>query len=301
MEKTGLVLEGGGIRGAYTAGACAWLIDNHIQLDYSVGISSGAVYQTCYELKAREQLKKMCCEYAVAPDVVGWQAFLKEGHYVAYKKLFREDLLKKEHFSVKPLRDDHRNMEIGCYDLDKGETVYFGSEDLDDELELLRATCSLPVAAPIVDFKGRHLLDGGITKMIPIERAVEKGVTRSLIITTKPRDFVRKPAAWGVKILMRLVYPKYPCVLRDYKVRHLNYYKQISLINSLEKEGKALMIYPSHTVKVSRWKGDSQKCEELFDLGYQDMEARREEIYRFLGLTTAGLMKKETETEAVRV
>ena len=282
-------MEGGGIRGAYTAGAVAWLLDHNVPFDYSVGISSGAVYQTCYESGNREVLRRMACEYACADDVVGLKALLKEGYYVAYRKLFQEDLLEKEHFSIQKIKAEHPDMEIGCYDLDQGKTIYFTADDLDDDLELLRATCSLPVAAPIVEFKGHRLLDGGITQMIPIERAVEQGCTHTLIITTKPKDYVRKPASWFVKILMRLVYPNDPCVLRDYKVRHLNYYKQIDLINRLLDEKKAIMVYPSRTIEVSRWKGDPQKCEELFDLGYQDMEDRKEEIFRFLGLTVSGL------------
>ena len=286
-EKTGLVMEGGGVRGAFTAGACKWLVDNGIRFDYSVGISSGAMYQTCYEAGNTDIMEKIACKYACADDAVGLKALLHEGYYVAYKKLFREDLVGKEHFSVKELRESNRNMEIGCYDLEKGETIYFNAQDLDDEMELLRATCSLPIAAPIVDFKGHRLLDGGITKMIPIERAVEQNCTKTLIITTKPKDYVRKPAAFLVKILMRIVYPNYPCVLRDYKVRHLNYYKQIDLINRLVDEGNAVLIYPSKTVKVNRWKGDPEKCRELFKLGYQDMEDRREEIMRLFGHSPA--------------
>ena len=284
-EKTGLVLEGGGVRGAFTAGACKWLVDNGIEFDYSVGISSGAMYQTCYEARNTELMERIACTYACADDVVGFKALQTEGYYVAYKKLFREDLLNKEHFSVKELREKNPDMEIGCYDLEQGKTIFFNAQDLDDDMELLRASCSLPIAAPIVEFKGHKLLDGGITKMIPIERAVEQNCTKTVIITTKPKDYVRKPASFFVKLLMRLVYPKYPCVLEDYKVRHLNYYKQIDLIHQLEAEGKAVMIYPSKTIKVSRWKGDPEKCRQLFELGYQDMEDRKEEIFRILGKT----------------
>ncbi len=294
-DKIGLVLEGGGVRGAFTAGACKWLIDNNINVDYSVGVSSGSIYQACYELRDADVLKRISCKYACADDNVGLKALLKEGYYVAYKKMFRDDLYGKEHFSIRKLREENRNMEIGCYDLDLGKTIYFGAKDLDDELELLRATCSLPVAAAIVDYEGHHLLDGGITQMIPIERALEQNCTKNLIITTKPKDYVRKPASLFVKILMRLIYSKYPCVLRDYKVRHLNYYKQIEEINQQIEAKKAIMIYPTRTIKVSRWKGDPEKCEELFDLGYQDMEARREEIMKFMNLTTASLVSAPKE------
>lgn len=298
MEKVGLVLEGGGIRGAFTAGAMAWLIDNGIEFDYNVGISSGAMYMVCYLMKDKKLLKNISCKHTIADDVVGIKALMHEGYYVAYKKLFHDVLIEQEHFSVKPLRDANTNLEIGCYDLDLGKTVYFNAQDLDDEMELLRATCSLPVAAATVDFKGRHLLDGGITKMIPIERAVEQGCTKTLVVTTKPKDYVRPEASWFVKLLMRIVYRKYPCVLEDYKVRHLNYYKQIQMINELVEQKKSVMIYPTKTVKVSRWKGDSQKCEELYNLGYQDMEARKEEIFALFEKPLSNLKIEQKEAVA---
>jgi predicted patatin/cPLA2 family phospholipase len=158
---------------------------------------------------------------------------------------------------------------------------------MDPDLRLLQASCALPVASPIVEFKGRKLLDGGITKMIPIERAVEKGCTKVMVITTKPADYVRKPASKFIRFLMKRIYKEYPQVELDYQVRHINYYKQITMIKDMVAAGKALLMYPSETVKVSRFKGDTAKCEKLYEIGYHDMEMRKDEILAF--------MKKEEE------
>ncbi|MBQ1467504.1 MAG: patatin family protein [Solobacterium sp.] len=283
MEKYGLVLEGGGVRGAYTAGALAWLNDQGIVFDYSAGISSGAVYLACYELANKESARNMCLYYATDKENVGVRAFLREGHYVAYEHLINDYLIKKEHLDVEKLRDQKVNMEIGLYDLEKGETVWFGSEYLENKLRLLRAACALPIASAPVEFHGKLYLDGGVTKMIPIERSVEQGCTKHLVITTKPADFVRKPGSPAVKIMMRMFYHDYPKLREDYNVRHLNYYKQMDLIEKLIQEGNAIMIRPTKTVNVSRYKGDSKDLAELYDLGYQDMEDRKEEIFRFMG------------------
>ena len=279
-EKIGLVLEGGGLRGAYTAGALAWLNDNHITFDYMNGISSGAVALCCYAVGNKTTPYNLAVFYVNAPDVVGLKALQSEGHYVAYKKVFNEDLLKKEHLDLSGLKG--KNLEIGAYVLEHGQTEFFGPEDIDPELVLLRGTCALPVASAIVEYKGMHLLDGGITKMIPIERAVEVGCTKFLVITTKPADYVRKPAAPAVRAMMKVLYRKYPQVEKDYVVRHINYYKQISLINELVDEGKAVLVLPSRTIQVSRFKGTVEKSAELYNLGYKDMENRKEEILAFL-------------------
>ncbi|MBR2770248.1 MAG: patatin family protein [Solobacterium sp.] len=278
MEKVGLVLEGGGVRGSFTAGALTWLYDHNITFDYTVGISTGALYLTCFEAGRPDALKDMACIYAADPNNVGLHAFLTEGHYVATKHLAHEDLLQKEHLDVSGIIERDAPMEIGVYDMEKGETVYYPAREMDKELELIRAACSLPIAAEVVEFKGRKFLDGGITKMVPIERALEQGCTRTLVITTKAKDYVRKPSSLIVRILMKIFYHKYPSIEADYKVRHLNYYKQMDIIRQEEEKGNCILICPSENVKVSRWKGDPEKCRHLFELGYQDMEKRKEEI-----------------------
>ena len=100
--------------------------------------------------------------------------------------------------------------------------------------------------------------------MIPIERALEQGCTKTLVITTKPKDYVRKPASKIVEFLMRIIYHKYPQIAKDYHVRHLNYYHQVEIINRQVEQGKAV------------------QTKALYELGYNDMEARCEEILKFL-------------------
>lgn len=282
MEKYGLVLEGGGMRGAYTAGALAWLNDNNITFDYNVGISSGAVYLCCYLMHDKHTPYNMSVHYAAEKGVVGLGALKTEGYYVAYKRIFEEDLKKREHLSIAPLKKMHPDVEVGAYVLEDGKTEYFNVDDMDDDMELLRGTCALPIASAVVEVNGKHLLDGGITKMIPIERAMEKGCTKYFIITTKPADYVRKPANPIIKFMMKRVYKEYPQVAKDYAVRHLNYYHQIDLINQAVNEGKAIHIRPSKDIKVSRFHGDEKNTQILYDLGYADMENRRDEIMTFM-------------------
>ena len=298
MEKTGLVLEGGGVRGSFTAGALTWLLDHNITFDYTVGISSGALYLSCFEAKRKDALEDMACIYAADPHNVGLHAFITEGHYVATKHLAREELLEKEHLDVRPLIENDIPMEIGVYDMEKGETVFYPAREMDPELELVRAACSLPLASGIVDYKGRKLLDGGITKMVPIERALEMGCTRTLVITTKARDFVRKPASKIVRILMKIFYHKYPSIEKDYKVRHINYYNQMDIIRKEEEAGRCVLVCPSENIAVSRWKGDPEKCRRLYELGWQDMEAHKEEILALIHPETLRVpLKKEQEKE----
>ncbi|MCQ2508375.1 MAG: patatin family protein [Dorea sp.] len=280
--KIGLVLEGGGIRGAYTAGALSWLAEQNIEFDYHVGISTGAAYLALHLGGETEIAKQMSTGFAIDPRNVGLKAMLHCGHFVDGDRIYTHFLKNVMGFDAKKLRESDLFMETGLYDLEKGEAVYYSNRDLDDDLDLIRAGCSLPLASEIVNFKGRKVLDGGITKMIPIERALDQGCEKCLIITTKPADFVRKPASKMLAFLMGIVYHKYPSVKKDYKVRHLNYYHQMDLIREMEKRGAALVVSPSSTIKVSRFKGDPEKCQAMYQMGYQDMEARKQEILEFV-------------------
>ena len=281
-KKTGLILEGGGVRGAYTAGALSWLAEQGIHFDYNVGISSGAAYLALHLSGETELAHRMATEFAVDPKLVGVSAFLKCRHIVDIDRMFKEYLQDEAGYTIKNLRESDIQMETGVYDLEKGETVFYSNQDFDDELQLLQAGCSLPIASSLVEFEGRKLLDGGITKMIPIERALEQNCKKCLIITTKPADYVRKPASKFVCFLMAVAYRKYPSVLRDYRIRHKNYYKQMKIVRTMVEKGRALQIAPSETIKVNRFKGDPEKCEMLYQLGYKDMEARKQEILEFL-------------------
>jgi predicted patatin/cPLA2 family phospholipase len=285
MEKFGLVLEGGGVRGAYTAGALAWLQDNDIYLDYNVGISSGAVYLCNYLMHEKEVAYNMCVEYATDPRTVGIRALFKEGYYVAYRRIFVECLAGLEHMSMKPLVEQHMPVEVGAYHLENGRTEFFGPDQMDaddKDLVLLNGTCALPLVSKVVVYKGMHLLDGGITKMIPIERAKEQGCTKFLVITTKPADFVRKPSSKMVLLISKMMYHDYPQVSKDYAVRQDNYYRQIGMVNDEVKNGNAINIFPSETINVNRFKGDKPNAQRLYDLGYHDMETHKEEIFAFV-------------------
>ena len=283
MTKIGLVLEGGGVRGAYTAGALAWIQDNHLKFDYYNGISSGAGYLAFGLLNDdKHSPRNMATIYAADPHLVGIYPLTHCGYFVDYRKIFDVYLKGKEGTTVRKVLKEKPNMEIGAYDLKQGKTIFFGPEDLDPDLELIRGACALPIASEVVDFRGHKLLDGGITVMIPIERAIEKGCDKCLIITTKPKDYVRKPTPKIIRWMMSRVYKEYPQVVKDYAVRDKNYYRQRAIIDDMVKKGNAIDMLPSRTVNVSRWKGDQKKCEELYDLGYSDMEARRDEIMKFM-------------------
>ena len=279
-HKTALVLEGGGLRGAYTAGALSWLIDHEISFDSAYGISTGAVWLSNYLMKSKENLKSFSTRYITDKRIVGIKPLLRCGRLVDCEYLFDVIMAKELGFDISPLKEIETDAKIGVYVLEEGKTEYLPLKTCD--MQELKASTSLPILGQVFESHGRHLLDGGITDMIPIEQAVSEGCDRCLIITTKPGDYVRKPAKKFVVNVMKLSYPQCENISHDYEIRHLNYQKQISLIKDLQEQNKAVYVYPSRTSKVTRLGGSVEELEELYDLGYADMEANKESIMALL-------------------
>ena len=277
-NKTSLVLEGGGLRGAYTAGALSWLIDNNIKFDCGYGISTGAVYLINFLMKSKENLHDFSTKYINDDRIVGLRSFLDSGRIVDYDFLFDELLPQGLNFDLSPMKHIKEKGKIGLYSLNQGKTIFKSTKNCDSQL--LKAATSLPVLGKIVKYEDEEYFDGGITEMIPINEAIKDKCDNFLIITTKPADYVRKPAKSFVVWLMKKMYPQCPQISIDYKNRHLNYQKQIELIKQLQKDHKAIYMYPSKHSKVTRLSGTVEQLEELYNIGYQDMENRKDEILK---------------------
>ena len=279
--KTSLVLEGGGMRGAYTAGALTWLIENNIEFDNAYGISTGAIHLCNYLMKDTENLFNFSTSYICDKRIIGAKSFGRSGRFVDYDFMFDELLVKQYNYNIEPLKNVKTEGYVGLYELDKGRTEYTSVHDV--SIAELKAACTLPLIGKAVEYNGRHLFDGGITEMIPIKQAIDDGCKKHIIITTKPGDFVRKKSKKAIVKLMKAAYPKWPSVYQDYAIRHLNYQKQISLIKSLQEKNEAVYIFPSKNSNVSRLGGSHEELVELFELGKADMEARKAEIFALLG------------------
>ncbi|MDO4501264.1 MAG: patatin family protein [Erysipelotrichaceae bacterium] len=280
-KKISLVLEGGGMRGAYTAGCLSWLLDNNIEFNCGYGISTGAVYLTAFIKKDKEFLKKTSTDIICDKTVLGLSPCLREGRLVGYDYLFKHHLKETCNFDIGDIKKEtDAKAKYGVYSLNAGKTEYIELKDMN--MDLLKAACTLPIIGKRVKVDGKVYLDGGITKMIPIEEAIDDGCDKHLIITTKPLHYVRKPAKGIVVWLMKKFYPECQNISKDYKVRHLNYQKQIDIINQLKDEGKAIYRYPSKEIPVSRLRGNKKDLTELFELGRSDMEAIKEDIFNLV-------------------
>ena len=274
-KKVALVLEGGGLRGAYTAGCISWLIDNNIHIDNAYGISTGAWHMCCFLHNNTALEKDLSINYINNKENMGLKAIFSGEGIFSFKNLLKQ-LTEKTAFNLESIKNTNVNAKVGLYNLNEGKTMYYPVKDI--TMDHLVAACSLPLLSKIVDINGTKFLDGGITEMIPIDEAIKDNNDSYIVITTKPADFVRKPSNKFVVWIMKKIYKNYKSIGEDYDVRDTNYYKQISTIKKLSNQGLALYRFPSKSSNVTRLKGTKAELEELYNLGYQDMENSKERI-----------------------
>lgn len=278
--KRGLVLEGGGMRGAYTAGVLSWLIQNNYHFDYVVGISSGALYAGMYVLGKDESLKRAAIDVASHPRNVGWQSFKHERTLVGYNFLFKsvtEDL----DYPLNQIDRIPGEIEIGVYDIKGQATVWKNKHDIAAHPTYIQAACTLPIVGRAVEIEGKPYMDGGITTMIPIQQSLNAGCERHFIVTTKGSDFVRKKQGFVSSTALKLMYRKYPQLVADFENRVPVYYQERALLDALVAEKKALAMSPSQEIGIKRTSGTKEQFAALYQIAMDDCEARREAIEAF--------------------
>lgn len=282
--KTGLVLEGGGLRGAYTAGALAWFLNEGIEFDYNVGISSGAQHLSNYLTGDQKYLKDIAVTIGAQEFKKGLVPLLTEGTLVGYNHLFDYALKKLAPLDLAAIRANKNESEVGIFDIKAGKTIWVNTKDIDEDYKILKAASLIPIAGRPVVIDGVKYIDAGLAYMIPIERSIEKKIDKHVVITTKPRSYVRKPTGFLTNLYFAIFYNKYSELRQKIKDRSKIYYHQRDVINKLVEEKNAIEIYPSKAFNISRFGGDVTELNDLFETGFNDCELRKKEIYEFLEL-----------------
>ncbi|HZJ87019.1 MAG TPA: patatin family protein [Erysipelothrix sp.] len=277
MKKLGLVLEGGGMRGAYTAGCLAWMLENGYKADVVVGISSGSLYGAMYALNIPETMKKISIEKAASPRNSGILPIFLEGQVVGYNYMF-DTVFDEVQMPMDKISDFEGEFFAGVYDLEAQDTIWISKDEMDDRGRYIKAACTLPVMGRAVKIDGKKYMDGGITTMIPLEKSIAEGCDAHIVVSTKSAEFVRKPQKRITYRFMRWFYRRYPKLIESFEARTEKYYEERELIESLEAKEKAINLYPSKEVGVGRFGGSLEQYQELWDLAFKDCEARRDEI-----------------------
>ena len=278
--KTGLVVEGGGTKIAYTGGVLQCFLEQGIDIPYCVGISAGAMMLLPYVSRQPGRLRLTGVDAASQKDLIGLKPIMEEGSLFALEKT-AQFIQEKMPLDYETFFSSPTQLDIGVYDMKTRKTRYYGKEYVDASDDLLIASCSLLLLSKPKQFDGNTVIDAGLTDMIPVSQALKAGCEKVIVVSTKEEGYRRKKAPWWQLMGARLVYHDRQ-ITEDFRNRHIHYEEQWQIIHDLEKEGKALVLRPHQDYGITRYTTDREKLDAWFKLGYAETLERLGKIRAFL-------------------
>ena len=282
MSRNGLVLEGGAMRGLFTCGVLDTFMEKGIEFDGAVGISAGACFGC--NLKSRQPGRALRYNLRFAGDkrYCSFRSLLKTGDIYNADFCYRQIPRELDPFDFESLKANPMEFYMGVTDIETGKAVFPKFTDgSDKELEWMRASASMPLAAKIVEIDGGKYMDGGIADSIPLKFMQDTGYERNVVVLTQPRDYVKGPNK--LMPLMRLIYRKYPKFIEAMQHRHEMYNAETRYIFEQEKAGNVLVICPEKALGISRTEKHASELQRVYDMGKRIAESRMDEIREFLG------------------
>lgn len=279
INKLGLVLEGGGMRGVYTCGVLEYFMDSAFYPGYVVGVSAGASNAASYIARQKGRNRRLNLNYVRDWRYMSLRNLFLEKSYFGMDFLFDALPNRLEPMDYETFNNSSVRFVVGTTNCKTGKPVYFEKHNLGERFEVLRATVSLPMIAPIIEYDGYELLDGGISDAIPVHKALSDGCQKAVVVLTRNDDYRKKPPKFTKGL--ELWYRKYPELTKTLLARSEQYNATLDDLHALEKQGKVLIIRPTMPLSVDRLERNPDKLEALFNQGYADAEALSEKIRLF--------------------
>lgn len=279
--KTGLILEGGAMRGLFTAGVMDIFMENGIEFDGAIGVSAGAAFGCNYKSRQIGRVIRYNKQFAKDPRFCSLRSLIKTGDLFGAEFCYHTipdtiDLFDTEAYINNPME-----FYVVCTDVETGEAVYINSDEAgDDSLEFFRASASMPLVSKAVEIRGKKYLDGGIADSVPIQYFESIGYDRNVIILTQPKGFVKKPSS-AVK-LMKYALKEYPMVVKAMENRHNEYNETLEYIAKKEKAGEVLVIRPEAPLEIGRIEHNPDAMQKVYEQGRRVAEKHLEEVKNFI-------------------
>lgn len=277
--KVGLVLEGGAMRGMYTAGVLDVFLDKNIKVDGIIGVSAGVLFGVNYCSKQRGRAIRYNKKYCRNKNYMSLYSLLTTGNLINKQFAFYDVPLKHDVFDIDEYKKSKTKFYATVTNVETGLAEYIELDDIIEQMEVLRATGAMPYVSEIVEYEGKKYLDGALADSIPIDKCMDMGYDKIIVVLTKPKHYRKKKrVGWFAK----LVYGKYPKLVDAINTRYKQYNDTMERLEKLEDEGKIFVFRPSRKVDMSRVEKDPDKLQEMYDLGINDAQKLLDNLKKFL-------------------
>ena len=299
MEKIGLVLEGGAMRGLFTAGILDVLMESRVRFDALIGVSAGAVFGCNYKSGQAGRVLRYNLRFCRDSRYCSWGSWLKTGDLFGAEFCYHELPEKLDPFDCEAFNRDPLDFYLVCTDVHTGKAIYRRCPEADAEcFDWMRASASMPLVSRMVSIGEGKYLDGAIADSIPLRFFEDAGIRKNVVILTQPAGYAKRLSS--VMGLLRLIYRKYPALLRAMERRHEIYNETVRYAEVQATAGKVLLLRPEKALPVQRISHDPVLLQRTYNLGRELALKRLNEIREFISSTKGSgtrVYKKDEEVK----
>lgn len=277
----GLVLEGGAMRGLYTAGVLDVFLDNNIKVDGIIGVSAGVLFGVNYLSKQKGRAIRYNKKFAKDKRYMGMRSFLTTGNIINKDFAYYEIPFKIDVFDEETFEKSDTDFWATVTNIETGEAEYIKLEKPIDQMEVLRATSAMPLVSKIVEWDNKKYLDGGVSDSIPVEKCKSMGYDKIIVILTRIIEYRKKKAS---STLAKIKYKEYPKLIETMENRYKKYNETVEKIIDMENKKEIFVIRPSKDLKIKRIEKDVDKLQAMYDLGVSDCKKQLEKLKEYINL-----------------
>lgn len=282
MIDCGLVLEGGGMKGIYTAGVLEYFMEKDLYFKNCYGVSAGACHLCSYISKQKKRAYRVALNYLKDKNYCSVRSLLTTGDLFNADMCYNKIPNKLDPYDYKTAAKYEGNAYAVVTNIRTGEAEYMPMREMHKDTIAVRASASLPLVSKNVKIGNEYYLDGGMADAVPIRHSIADGNVKNVVILTKEVGYIRKPASKASMNMIRLKYAKYPKLYELIADRHIRYNETLAFLEEEEKAGRAYVIRPKKANDIGRIEKDREKLEALYQLGYQDAKNCYDEMMAFL-------------------
>ena len=281
--KRGLVLEGGAMRGLFTAGICDVMMEHDTWPDGIVGVSAGAAFGCNFKSRQIGRAIRYNMRFAHDSRYCGWMSWMRSGdffnaHFAYHIVPTQLDKFDNEAFNANPME-----FVAVCTDVETGKPLYkYLSEATQLTYDWIRASASMPLVSRVVQLEGRKVLDGGVADSIPLAYAEQSGYTKNVVVLTQPAGYQK--AHNPLMPLMRIALRKYPNMIEAMDNRHIMYNQQLAYVKQRELQGQCLVIRPKEKIPIGHFSHDPQQMKLVYDMGRETANEHLQDIRNYYEL-----------------
>ena len=279
-EKTGLVLEGGGLRGIFTAGVLDFFLEKNIEFDSCIGVSAGSCHACSYLSKQHKRAFNVSVDYLDDKRYCSMHSLITTGDLFGVDFVYGEIPDKLNPIDNETFMKSRTRFQAVITNCRTGEAEYPDVKDFRTDTVYIRASSSLPFLSKMVKINGELYLDGGVSDSIPIKKSIENGNTKNIIIMTRDKKYRKKQSKLGKISAIR--YKKYPKFVELMNTRFSRYNEILEYIYELERQGKVFIIQPETPLNLGRIEKNREKLTNVYNIGYKEAEKRYSAMMEYL-------------------